>query len=33
MSVPSITDTRPYLTFRPGNEVFALDVSNVREIL
>ncbi len=33
MSVTSITDTRQYLTFRLGEEVFALDVSHVREIL
>jgi purine-binding chemotaxis protein CheW len=33
MSVSSITGTRQYLTFRLGEEIFALDVSNVREIL
>jgi purine-binding chemotaxis protein CheW len=33
MSVASIADTRQYLTFRLGTEVFAMDVSNVREIL
>lgn len=33
MSVISITDVRQYLTFQLGEEVFALDVSNVREIL
>jgi purine-binding chemotaxis protein CheW len=33
MSVASITDIRQYLTFQLGDEVFALDVSNVREIL
>jgi purine-binding chemotaxis protein CheW len=33
MSIESITDTRQYLTFRLGEEVFALGVSNVREIL
>ncbi len=33
MSVSSITDTRQYLTFQLGDEVFGLDVSNVREIL
>jgi len=33
MSVSSITDTKQYLTFRVGEEDFALDVSNVREIL
>jgi purine-binding chemotaxis protein CheW len=33
MSIESIIDTRQYLTFRLGEEVFALGVSNVREIL
>ncbi len=33
MSVASIADTRQYLTFQLGEEVFAIDVSNVREIL
>lgn len=33
MSVPSITETRQYLTFKLDDEVFALDVSRVREIL
>lgn len=33
MSVASITDTRQYLTFQLGEEVFGLDVANVREIL
>jgi purine-binding chemotaxis protein CheW len=33
MSVSSITDTKQYLTFRIGEEDFALEVSNVREIL
>jgi purine-binding chemotaxis protein CheW len=33
MSVLSISDTRQYLTFLLGEEVFALDVSHVREIL
>jgi len=33
MSVASITDTKQYLTFRLGEEIFALDVSHVREIL
>jgi purine-binding chemotaxis protein CheW len=33
MSVSSITETRQYLTFRIGEEDFALDVSHVREIL
>jgi len=33
MSVASITDARQYLTFKLDEEVFALDVANVREIL
>ncbi|MDD5007912.1 MAG: chemotaxis protein CheW [Syntrophorhabdaceae bacterium] len=33
MSVTSITNTRQYLTFQLGSEIFAIDVSNVREIL
>jgi purine-binding chemotaxis protein CheW len=33
MSVQSITDTRQYLTFQLGNEIFGIDVFNVREIL
>jgi len=33
MSVPAITETRQYLTFNLGEESFALDVANVREIL
>ncbi len=33
MSVTAITDTRQYLTFQLGEEVFALEVSHVREIL
>lgn len=33
MSVASISDTRQYLTFRLDNEIFALEVSHVREIL
>ena len=33
MSVASITETRQYLAFRLGEEIFALDVSSVREIL
>jgi purine-binding chemotaxis protein CheW len=33
MSVLSISDTRQYLTFQLDEEVFAIDVSNVREIL
>jgi purine-binding chemotaxis protein CheW len=33
MSITSITDIRQYLTFQLGEEVFAVDVSHVREIL
>jgi len=33
MSVPSITDTRQYLTFQLAEEIFGVDVSHVREIL
>jgi len=33
MSVSSINGTRQYLTFQLGDEVFAIDVANVREIL
>jgi len=33
MSVQSIADIRQYLTFQLGNEVFGIDVFNVREIL
>lgn len=33
MSVTEITDTRQYLTFRLGDEVFAIDVAKVREVL
>jgi purine-binding chemotaxis protein CheW len=33
MSVNEITDTRQYLTFRLGDEVFATDVAKVREVL
>lgn len=33
MSVSSIMDTKQYLTFRIGEEDYALEVSNVREIL
>jgi len=33
MSVAGITKTRQYLTFTLGDEHFALDVANVREIL
>jgi purine-binding chemotaxis protein CheW len=33
MSVTEITETRQYLTFRLGDEVFAIDVAKVREVL
>jgi purine-binding chemotaxis protein CheW len=33
MSVPGITETTQYLTFKLGDEIFALDVAKVREIL
>ncbi|MEO8596924.1 MAG: chemotaxis protein CheW [Candidatus Solibacter sp.] len=33
MSVSEITETRQYLTFKLGEEVFAIDVSKVREVL
>ena len=33
MSTTSINDTRQYLTFELGHEIFALEVSYVREIL
>jgi purine-binding chemotaxis protein CheW len=33
MSVPSITTTSQYLTFTLDEEVFALDISKVREVL
>ena len=33
MSVAETTDTRQYLTFKLGNEVFAIEVSKVREVL
>jgi len=33
MTIESINDIRQYLTFKLSDEVFALDVSNVREIL
>ena len=33
MSVSTITETRQYLTFKLDNEVFALDVATVREVL
>jgi len=33
MSVSEITETRQYLTFRLGDEVFAIDVAKVREVL
>ena len=33
MSVAEITETTQYLTFKLGDEIFALDVAKVREIL
>lgn len=33
MAVPAITETRTYLTFTLGEEDFAVDVNNVREVL
>jgi len=33
MAAAGTSDTRQYLTFKLGEEVFALDVANVREIL
>jgi purine-binding chemotaxis protein CheW len=33
MSVATITEIRQYLTFKLGDEVFALDVAKVREVL
>ena len=33
MAVDTITEVRPYLTFKLGEEVFALDVAAVREVL
>ncbi|MGC8494789.1 MAG: chemotaxis protein CheW, partial [Syntrophobacteraceae bacterium] len=33
MSVPSITETSQYLTFKLEEEVFALDIAKVREVL
>jgi purine-binding chemotaxis protein CheW len=33
MSVSLITERRQYLAFQLGEEVFAIDVSHVREIL
>lgn len=33
MSVTSITETRQYLTFKLAEEIFAVDVAKVREIL
>src|ERR1700739_3968719 len=33
MSVTEITDTRQYLKFKLGNEIFATDVAKVREVL
>jgi len=33
MSVTEITETRQYLTFKLADEIFAIDVSKVREVL
>jgi len=33
MSIDEITETRQYLTFKLGNEIFATDVAKVREVL
>jgi len=33
MSVTGITETTQYLTFRLGEEIFALDIAKVREVL
>ncbi|HMK60743.1 MAG TPA: chemotaxis protein CheW [Dissulfurispiraceae bacterium] len=33
MAVPNIIETTQYLTFKLGDEIFALDVAKVREIL
>jgi len=33
MSASAIAETRQYLTFRLGNEIFATDVAKVREVL
>ena len=33
MSVASITETMPYLTFKLSEEIFALEISKVREVL
>jgi purine-binding chemotaxis protein CheW len=33
MSVQAITETHQYLSFKLGNEVFAIDVAQVREVL
>jgi purine-binding chemotaxis protein CheW len=33
MSTSGITETRQYLTFKLGNEIFATDVAKVREVL
>jgi len=33
MSVSEITETRQYLTFKLGDEIFAIEVSKVREVL
>src|SRR5215470_18403298 len=33
MAVDTITETRQYLTFKLGDEIYALDVATVRELL
>jgi len=33
MSVAGITETRPYLTFKLGEEMFGQDVTQVREVV
>ena len=33
MSVAEITEARQYLTFKLGEEIFAMDVAQVREVL
>ena len=33
MSVPAITETSQYLTFKLDNEIYAMDINTVREVL
>ena len=33
MSLPAITETSQYLTFRLDNEIYAMDINTVREVL